>query len=188
MRRLGVLLGTVVVAVLLVGCGGTSEPTSTAPTPAQEAELARQQVMRHARESNVAAERRSKEHQKQQWAWEKRKTAEREAWEERKAAGWAKKQAAQAGSKPKPAPKSSEAEACGSWSPSEQSACELTYSLCEADAEPIVTAYYEETGPDIQTVAEERSAVYAEAGWAMKEAAFSGCLAAFFDEYDALYR
>lgn len=50
MRCLGVLLGTVVVAVLVAGCGGSSSRALSEPTPAQEAELARLQKARHERE------------------------------------------------------------------------------------------------------------------------------------------
>jgi hypothetical protein len=76
MRRVGAVLGTVLVAaVLATGCGGGTERTASGPTATESAELARQQVMRHAREVTKAAER------DRQWTRERQKTAEREAWE-----------------------------------------------------------------------------------------------------------
>lgn len=84
-------------------------------------------------------------------------------------------------------PKSSEAATCGTWPGPEASSCELSYAECQLEARSVVKSYYEETGADLNEYAERHANQSYGSSGASEEAAYEGCLAALFDEYDALY-
>lgn len=174
MRRLGMLLGTM--AVLLAGCGsgGSSSTVDTGP-------LSEEQV-------NASLERAEARDAAQQKRWE---AASQQAAKVTAAEELAEREAVkaeEAGAKKKPAVQSTEGRACGSWPGPEKSACELSYAECSIGAKVKVEAYYGETGPDLDALATDHAERYYGHSGASKESSYAGCLAAFMDEYDRLYR
>jgi hypothetical protein len=183
-----VVLALAVIGAVITGCG-SSDSASADNAQAEAAQLAAA-----AAAAKTEAREASRQRQWEAAAEEAKAKAKRE--KERLARLAAEEEAdreaelATAKAKAKKAkPVNTEGEVCSRWPGPEQSACEITYAECAVDAGPIVEGYYEETGPDMMEVAEERADhFYSHSGWASREAAFTGCYAAFSDKYDKLYR
>jgi hypothetical protein len=74
---------------------------------------------------------------------------------------------------------------CSSPSDGYVQACETGYATCSARAASAVGAYYNETGPDLETLAKRYASSFRQP---QREGALTGCLSAYMDEYDRQHR
>jgi hypothetical protein len=83
---------------------------------------------------------------------------------------------------------SSEATACDLPISGDRLICRDSYTACAPTAKAKVKAYYNSTGPTLDTIAESYAKdIYGSSGFRW-QAGYAGCLAALMDEYDRLYR
>lgn len=167
-----------VAVVSIAGCGGSSEDKVAQEERAMAKQAAAEERARERAEDRKEEERVDEylEQMDREFAQDRKQGEHNEA-----------KGGGTAGPSPKEPESDLLAKTCGTWPAAEATACETAYSVCLVEAEPIVRGYYEETGVTLDQYATSYAEdYYGTSGWS-QEAAYQGCLAALFDEYDRIY-
>jgi hypothetical protein len=173
--------------LLMSGCGGSSDQTSTSqpPGPTQAEEKAETKVKRE----TIQQEARREQQELRREA--NRKRISREMAQQREEAEEARARHKRATENQ--VPHNTEAKACGSYTGKDAFACEDSYEICSFDAKQVVEGYYHETSAvslDAYAMHYAKETYvghadpYEDLVW---QSGYAGCLAALMDEYDTLY-